>query len=151
MHGGTCSLFPPPPSQFARLRGRVSSSFPASLAREPAIDWLRRAGGSAGSGYPGFRCEATVGEAVRTSAVGSVPWRLEGGGDQRVRRPERFRSVGRITQIPREDSGRRAGLRPLRVRGRQESGPLAGRGWLCARGVEGGPCGAREAGERPGI
>lgn len=138
MHGGTCSLFAPPPSQLARLRGRVSSSFPASPAREPATDWLQGAGGSAGSGYPGFRC-AAVGEAVRTSAVGSVPWRLEGGGDQRARRPERFRSVGRVTQIPREGWGRRAGLRPLRVRGWLESGRLSGRGWLCARGVGGRP------------
>lgn len=43
-----------------------------------------------GQRLPGFRCAATAGEAVWTSAVGSVPWRLEGGGDQRVRRPSAF-------------------------------------------------------------
>lgn len=42
----------------------------------------------------GFRCEARAGEAVRTSAVGCVPRRLEGRSAQRVCGPGCFRPLG---------------------------------------------------------
>ncbi|KAF6109788.1 hypothetical protein HJG60_010991 [Phyllostomus discolor] len=73
VRGGTCSPFPSPPFQLVCFRGRSASSFPSSPARAQTIDWLREAGGSAGSGYPGFpvrdqsgRSLQDVGGGVRT-------------------------------------------------------------------------------------
>lgn len=87
----------------------------------------------------GFRCEARAGEAVWTSAVGWVPRRLAGRGDQRVYRPGRFRPVRGITQTPREGSGRGTAKACAHARagGSRAARERAGRGWLCARGAGG--------------
>lgn len=85
----------------------------------------------------GFRCEARAGEAVRTAALGWVPRRLAGPGDQRVCRPGRFRPVRGITQTPREGEGRGTAKACAHAPagGSRAAGERAGCGWLCARGA----------------
>lgn len=130
MHGGTCSPFPPPPPN-----SPASEAASPHLSQQAPRESRLVIGCGERAALPaavtrGFRYEAKAGEAVRASAVGSLPRLLEGRGDQKVCRPDRFRPVRRITQIPREVSGRGAGLRPLRMRGRLAP-------WEGARGVGG--------------
>lgn len=153
-HDGTCSPFPPPPSQLPRLpnfpasEAAIASSFPASPARALTIDWLwQEKAVRPAAVAKGFRCEARAGEAVGTSAVRCVSRSLGERGNHWACGPQRSRSVVGITPIPREGSGRGgAGLRSLRMRWRagRAAGGRAGRGWLRVRG---GPRGAWGPGE----